>query len=75
MGNIHRAAITPANIDQKIKYAYKFYFHVLESDKKSALAANGLAIIMAEKKILDSARDVFSRVTLLFFIMQDALNY
>ena len=43
--------------------SYKFYHHVLAEDKTNVYAANGLAMVCAEKAELDVAREIFSRVS------------
>jgi hypothetical protein len=42
--------------------AYKFYHPVLTEHVRNVFAANGLAVVCAEKKELDAAREIFSKV-------------
>ena len=62
MGNIRRCGMTVSSMNDQLKESYKFYFHVLEGDRRNSYAANGLGIVLAEKKKLEAARDTFSRV-------------
>ena len=63
MGNMHRALVTgPSNHEAQIKMSYKFFHPVLVADFKCPYGANGIGIVFAEKNMLDTARDVFSRV-------------
>jgi tetratricopeptide (TPR) repeat protein len=61
-GNIRRVGLSHAAVSDQLKESYKFYYHVLEKDKRSSYGANGLGIILAEKQKLDAARDTFARV-------------
>jgi RNA polymerase-associated protein CTR9 len=48
--------------ESHLKDSYKFFHHVLNEDHKNVYAANGLGMICAEKKELEVAREIFSRV-------------
>lgn len=62
VANLKRSEMRAGNVDAPLKESYKFYHHVLGCDKKSSYGANGLGIVMAEKKKLEAARDTFTRV-------------
>ncbi len=63
MGNLALSNLSSNSFEAKVKSSYKFYYHALDTDKKNVYAANGLGIIFAEKKLLNVAKDVFSRVS------------
>jgi hypothetical protein len=65
MGNMHRAMAPAATHEAQIKMSYKFFHPVLTMDFKCPYGANGLGIVFAEKQLFDTARDVFSRVSIL----------
>jgi hypothetical protein len=47
--------------EQHLKDSYKYFFHVLNEDRKDAFAAVGLGMVCAEKQELEVAREIFAR--------------
>lgn len=71
MGNMHFTTLATskeAKHDGILKDSYKFFYHVLNEDRKNVYAANGLAMVCAEKGELDAARDIFTRVNTLILM-------
>lgn len=48
--------------EKHLRLAYKFYYPVLQQHVRNAHAANGLAIICAEKRENEAAREIFNKI-------------
>jgi tetratricopeptide (TPR) repeat protein len=69
LGNFYFTTLSTrdSKYEAHLKDSYKFFHHVLNEDHKNVYAANGLGMICAEKKELEVAREIFSRVCMLLF--------
>ncbi|CAM9129407.1 unnamed protein product, partial [Choristocarpus tenellus] len=63
LGNIYFSNLEDrTKYEKHLQYAANFYQEVLKEDDANAFAANGLGMVLAEKGMLDQAKDVFARV-------------
>jgi RNA polymerase-associated protein CTR9 len=63
LGNVYFSNLDDkGKYDKHIGYASNFFHQVVSADPSNAYAANGLGMVLAEKAMLDQAKDVFARV-------------
>lgn len=61
-GNYYYSSYLASGDAKHLHSAYKFLYPVLQEHHRNIYAANGVAIVCAEKKELDAAREIFNKV-------------
>ncbi|CAM9217141.1 unnamed protein product [Discosporangium mesarthrocarpum] len=63
LGNIYFSNLEDrTKYEKHLQHAANFYQEVLKEDDANAYSANGLGMVLAEKGMLDQAKEVFARV-------------